>query len=289
MKQMTPIKKSRHNPRLLLFTTLGIIFLLLILASGFRVVKFAMARFADGFFYPYLQTVSPSRKLTDSTLLLQDKGTLAAKVEKLTESNQQLALQASATGELLEENRKLRSILNLRFRTTPSYTVAEIMLRDPLHFREGFTINKGRRDGIVKGAAVVDVTADGQMLLVGVISETGARTSKVTTIANSDLRVSGMVSSNQEIGFTNTGAAVSDRERLSFGMLPLREDYLNGNLVTTTGFEKGIPAGIKLGELYTVNASSSYEQKDYHCELTLAVRFETLRFVAIALIPESEI
>ena len=289
MKQMTPIKKSRHNPRLLLFTTLGIIVLLLILASGFRVIKFAMARFADGFFYPYLQTASPSRKLADSTLLLQDKGTLAAKVEKLTESNRQLALQATATGELLEENRKLRSILNLRFRATPSYTVAEIMLRDPLHFREGFTINKGRRDGIVKGAAVVDVTAEGQMLLVGVISETGARTSKVTTIANSDLRVSGMVSSNQEIGFTNTGAAVSGRERLSFGMLPLREDYLNGNLVTTTGFEKGIPAGIKLGELYTVNASSSYEQKDYHCELTLAVRFETLRFVAIALIPESEI
>lgn len=289
MKQLTPIKNNRHNPRLLLFTTLGIIFLLLILISGFRVIRYAMTRFADGFFYPYMQIARPSGKLADSTLLLQDKGTLAAKVEKLTSSNRQLALQAASVGELLEENRKLRSILSLRYRTTPSYTVAEIMLRDPLHFREGFTINKGRRDGVSKGAAVIDVTSDGQMILVGVISETAARTSKVMTVMNHNLRVSGMVSSNQEIGFTNTGTHATDRDRLSFGMLPLRDDYLNGNLVTTTGFEKGIPAGIKIGELYTVNAARSYEQKDFNCELSLSVQFETLRFVAVAMIPESDI
>jgi cell shape-determining protein MreC len=226
-----PAKNNRRDPRLLFFTTLGIIAFLLIVVSGFKTVRYALARFTDGFFYPYMQISKPSSKLSDSTLLLQDKGTLAARVEKLTGVNRELALRANAAAELLEENRKLRRILNLQYRSNPSYTIAEIMLRDPLHFRDGFTISKGSRDGIVKGAAVVDVNIDGQPLLIGVISEVGARTSKVMTILNHDLRISGMVSSNQEIGFTNGGTPATDRNRIRFGMLPVRGDYINTPMV----------------------------------------------------------
>ena len=278
-------KKNNRNPQLVLTVTLVILGIVIILTAGFNVVRYALARFADGFFYPYVKLSTPSEKLTDPSLLMADKHDLAARVERLTATNRELALQGQSAAALMEENRRLRTMLGLRERTSPRYTVAGLILRDPLHFSAGFTIDKGSRDGVLPGAAVVDVNANGQLLLVGVITEVGARTSKVTTIVNDSLRISGEVSSNRQVGFTNAGDVVPEAGTIRFGMLPFREDYIQGNIVTTTGFERGIPPGIKIGELNTGNYSRSHEQEDFCCELIPAVRFESLRFVAVALIP----
>ena len=279
MKEYSRQKKNSTRPALL--TALFILLLLIVLTSVFSVARFAFSRFADGFFYPYMRLMTPADRLTDTSLLMEDKSTLAAKVEKLSNVNHSLALQGQAATELMEENRQLRSMLKLRKSRQMDFTVAEILLRDPLNFRTGFTIGKGSRDGIKKGSAAVEVSAEGKLLLVGVVTEVGARTSKVTTIANPALHISGRVASNKEIGFTNTANAPSAGERISFGMLPVRDDYNHCDMVTTTGFEQGIPAGIKIGELYTLNTVIAGFQQEYDCELLPAVRFSSLRFVAI--------
>ena len=277
--------RSSRSPQLVLTVTLVILGIVIILTAGFNVVRYALGRFADGFFYPYMKLTTPSEKLTDPSLLMADKHDLAARVERLTAANRELALQGQSAAVLMEENRRLRTMLGLRNRISPRYTVAGIILRDPRHFSAGFTIDKGSRDGIVPGAAVVDVNINGQLLLVGVITEVGARTSKVTTLLNASLRVSGEVSCNRMVGFINAGEVVPETGNIPFGMLPPREDYIHGSMVTTTGFERGIPPGIKIGELNTGNAGTSHAQEDFSCELIPAVRFESLRFVAVALIP----
>ncbi|MBR7121483.1 MAG: rod shape-determining protein MreC [Lentisphaeria bacterium] len=276
--------KSKSNPKLVLVVTLVILSIVIMLTAGFNVVRYAFARFADGFFYPYMKLGTPSAKLTDPALLMADKHELAARVEKLTNTNRELALQGQSAAALMEENRKLRTMLTLREKTSPRYTVAGIILRDPLHFSAGFTIDKGSRDGIVSGAAVVDINDHGQLLLVGVVSEVGARTAKVTTIANPSLRLSGEVSSNRMVGFINAGEAAPENGNIRFGMLPPRDDYIRGNIVTTTGFERGIPPGIKIGELHTGNFGHAHDQEDFSCELLPSVRFESLRFVAVVLL-----
>ena len=85
------------------------------------------------------------------------------------------------------------------------------------------------------------------------------------------------------IGFTNTGSSSAPGAgRLKFGMLPLRDDYLSGGAVMTTGFEKGIPGGIKIGELYfSGSPRSGFGETDFNCEMTPAVRFESLHFVTV--------
>ncbi len=276
--------KNRRTPHLVLTVTLVFFALIIILYSAFNVVRYALGRFADGFFYPYLKVTTPTRQLSDTALLLQDKSTLAAEVEKLNELNRQLALQGHAAKELQEENRKLRMMTKLENKTFPQYISAEIILRDPLNFKNGFTIGKGSRDGVMKGAAVVEVNEHGNLLLVGVVTATGARSSKVVTVMDPSLRISGMVSSNQAVGFINTGKVLPGRGRIPFGMLPMRDDYVSRNIVTTTGFEHGIPAGIKIGELYTASAVYAEENADMSCELIPAVRFESLRFVSVVLI-----
>ena len=261
--------------------------LAVLLVAGFNVVRFALTRFADSFFHPFLKAVSPPERLSDSSLLLQDKRALAAAVEKLTVINRELALQSQAASGLLEENRQLRILTGLEKREMPQFIIGEIVLHDPLRFRESFTVGRGRRDGVQPGAAVVEVTPSGELLLVGVVSEAGGRSSKVITVVNTALRISGRVATNGVIGFTNTGDAAPPHSRIGFGMLPGRNDYIHGGVVSTTGFERGIPEGIKIGELYTLGAKTSYAVEDYSCEIIPSVHLESLRFVAIVKLPGS--
>ena len=284
MTKKFPVKNHR-NPRLPLIVALVFIAVLTVITAGFRVVRYAIGHIADGFFYPYNKLARQSDKLSDNSLLLLDKDVLASRVEKLTAVNRELALQSQSANALLEENRKLRSLLNLRGNAKISYTTAGILLRDPQHFSDGFTIDKGRRDGIREGAAVVDVNDNGRLLLVGIVTQVDSRTGKVMTVLNKALRISGRVSSNKAVGFTNTGEVVPGRGRAAFGMLPVRDDYIPGSMVTTTGFELGVPAGIKIGELHTGSSRNSSEQADFNCELVPAVNFESLRFVAVAMMP----
>ena len=203
-------------------------------------------------------------------------------VEKLQASNRELALQSRAAATLLDENVTFRRMLKLNDAPNMNFEVAEIVLRDPLRFREGFTIGKGFRHGITPGAAVVEVTPDGRLLLIGVVAECGARTAKVVTLADSSLRVSGRVGANGAVGFTNAGYGTPAPGMVRFGMLPVRSDYVSGGAVVTTGYEKNIPDGIKIGELsITESARPGLDNPDYSCDLAPSVRFDTLRFVAV--------
>ena len=279
-------KSSPKNPlRFAAISALTVLGIAVILTASFRVVRHALTRFGDNFFYPYLRITAPAEKLSDTSLLLEDKGALAAKVEKLTRVNAELALQSQATQNVMQENRKLRNLVNLRRRSQQRFVTGQIMLRDPLNFRTGFTIDCGSREGVTAGAAVVDVDPDGNVLLVGVISQVNYRSSKVTTLLEPSLRLSARVPANDQIGFINSGDLSVSRDRIGIAMLPPRDDYIHGGLVLTTGFEHGIPEGIKIGELHTANASHTYAQEDYQFEVTPAVKFESLRFVAVAVVP----
>lgn len=280
-------RKPRRSAGFSAAAAILVVALLVILAAGFNVIRFAMTRFADNFFHPFIKISSPPERLSDSSLLMQDKGALAAAVEKLTVINRELALQSQAASGLLEENRRLRDLAGLTGREPEKFIIGEIVLRDPLRFRESFTVGRGRNDGVIPGAAVVEVTSSGELLLVGVVSEAGGRSCKVETVANNSLRISGRVSPGGVIGFTNSGDATPPHSRISFGMLPARDDYIHGAVVSTTGFERGIPEGIKIGELYTVGAKISYSREDFSCEMIPSASFGSLRFVAIAKIPES--
>ena len=279
-------EKKRVSPRSVIIAAVAAAAAMIALTAGFRVLRQVIMRGADSFFYPYLRAAAGSEKISDRSLLLRSPAELAARVEQLGAANRELALQSSAAGTLLEENRILRQMLELSDRGERKFTVAEIMLRDPLRFRESFTIGKGSRHGVAVGAAVVEVSPDGRLLLIGVIAECGARTAKVVTIADNSLHISGRVGANGAVGFTNTGTGNAMPGRVRFGMLPVRDDYISGGAVVTTGFERNIPAGIKIGELdFSGAVLPSLNTPDYSCDLIPAVKLESLRFVAVLTTP----
>jgi len=254
---------------------------ILLLTAGFRMLGFAVSRAANGFFYPYLKAAKGTTgEIQDKSLLSLDRLALARQVEKLAQRNRELAVRSTAAAGILDENRILRDKLKLSAPPGWKFVTGEIILRDPLHFRDGFSIDRGTRDGIAVGDAVVDTTTDGRSFLIGVVRECSARTARISTVSDPALRVSGRLTGGA-VGFTNTGNLPAHSSLIRFGMLANEGSYTPGEAVVTTGYERGIPEGIKIGELVINNEPHPGSEPDFSCMLKPAVTFEELRFVTV--------
>ena len=273
------------KPDKLLIAAGCILLLVIFVTAGFRMISFVLSRAAGNFFYPYLKLAEGTTgEIRDKTLLSLDRMTLARQVEKLTERNRELVVRSNAANQLGEENRILRRKLQLSPPAGWHYRTAEIILRDPLHFRDGFTIDLGAHNGICPGDAVVDTKSDGRVLLIGVVRECSARTASALTVNNPELRISGRLTGNS-VGFTNSGNLNVSTGLIRFGMLPLGTIYTPGEAVVTTGYENGIPEGIKIGVVAENQEDTpmlnSGNVPDLCCAVQPAVQFEDLRFVTV--------
>lgn len=258
-----------------------VLVIILLLTAGFKMLGFAVSRAARGFFYPYLKIAEGTTgEIQDKSLLSLDRIALARQVEKLAQRNRELAVRSTAAAGILDENRILRDKLKLSAPPQWKFVTGEIILRDPLHFREGFSIDRGTRDGIAAGDAVVDTTTDGRLFLVGVVEECSARTARILTVSDPALRVSGRLTGGA-VGFTNTGNLPAHSTLIRFGMLSNEGNYTPGEAVVTTGYERGIPEGIKIGELVINSEPQPGNEPDFSCMLKPAVTFEELRFVTV--------
>ena len=173
--------------------------------------------------------------------------------------------------------------MKLRPRSRWRYVNAQVLLRDPLRWQEHMTIDKGSKDGIYPGCAVVVTGAGSTPVLAGVVSSCSRHSSVVNTVFNPLVKISGAVGS-KAVGFVNG----SDRHGSGMSV-PI--DYLTGNVqcvpgeaVMTTGFEHRIPAGIKIGELLSISTRNQVIADNSFVSGMVRVSFDQnlLRFVTVA-------
>lgn len=251
--------KFSHNgmPRRLLLIGGGIAVAVVLLA-GFRVLRFCLDRIAGDFFYPYLELARRGTdRLSDLTLLGYSRRELAAKVEELQQSSRQLALQSANAAELLRENQQLRRLVRLEPPEGWNQVVGEIILRDPLLWGERFTVNRGTEHGVRPGSAVLDVSPDGRPLLVGIVDEAGRHSSRVITLFDPELRISGRLTTAGTVGIINFSERRPTSGRITIGLLPAHLHYLPGEAVVSTGFERNLPPGILIGTLNQADVPGS--------------------------------
>ena len=248
------MNKEDHNRKAIIFSSVIIITALLLLFSSYKVFQERIGRIAGNFFYPYLRL---ARLTTDAssgqTLLGLSHSELAAKVEHLERLNRQLALQAANAAELYQENEDLRNRLNLKTKPLWSVLTGEIILRDPVLWRERFFISIGKEHGVKRGCAVFDLDLNNNPILVGIIGSVRDKSSEVITIFNPEFRFSAKVGSNDNIGFVNTGNRTNTHDKMSIDLLPINFEALPGTALRTTGYEQNIPAGIKIGEIISID------------------------------------
>lgn len=277
--------QENNDKRPLLFHFGAVFLLVLLLFTVYHAVRPGLKRFASDFFYPYLrlsrQTVNT---LSNHALLSFSKLELAARLEQLQKLHEATTLQAAAAAELLRENQELRRYAGLKVPENWKYITAEVMLRDPLLWQEHFSISKGSDDGLEAGDAVIDVSESGIPVLVGVLGSCGKHNSEVMTVYNPDFCFSAGIGPERIIGFVNAGGRQGNRDNIPVGYLNSADIPQVGSAVFTTGFEKRIPAGIKIGELSKVEESHPLFSSTNRISGLIRPSFNPnrLRFVIIA-------
>jgi rod shape-determining protein MreC len=133
------------------------------------------------------------------------------------------------------ENARLRTMLEATARVRERVRVAEIMSVSSDPFRHVLVIDKGTRDNVYDGQAVID--ADG---IIGQIIEAGVLSSQAMLISDPGHDLPVEVNRN---GLRTIARGTGEFDRLDLPFLPNNADIEPGDLLVTSGRGGAFPAG----------------------------------------------
>lgn len=145
--------------------------------------------------------------------------------------------------ELYLENIRLRQLLDFKEKSVYPLTAAGVIGYEPSNLSSVITIDKGKRQGVVQGCAVI--TNDG---LVGRVVESGDSTSKALLINDINSGVAALLQRSRQKGLVS-GTLGGE---LILRYLPPGADVKVSDLVITSGLSGLYPKGILIGEVSEV-------------------------------------
>ncbi len=199
--------------------------------------------------------------------LQRDNLMLKQKIAELQRESHQMKEIASA-------HERLQKLLQFREKIPPPVIAAEVIGGDPSSWFKSITLNKGERDGIRKGMAVI--APEG---VVGQILKTAPYHSTVLLITDYNSAVDAIVQR------TRAKAIVEGRgeNRCQLKYLLRSEDVVVGDVAVTSGLGGSFPKGLTVGEIRKV------EKKEHgifqYAELIPSVDLTKLEEVLV--IPEA--
>ena len=152
--------------------------------------------------------------------------------------------------ELNKDNIELRSMFQLQSQNDKyKYIGTNVISRQMDGLSSSFTIDKGAKDGIIKGMVVI--TYDG---LAGQITEVFNSYSKMQTITNENINVAATKVKTKEYEGIVSGANILGQNDMSkISQLPIDANVKVGDDVVTSGLGKLYPPGIYIGHIISVS------------------------------------
>ena len=135
-------------------------------------------------------------------------------------------------------------MLDATARVRNQVRVAEIMSVSANPFRHALVINKGTRDGVYDGQAMVD--ADG---VVGQVIQAGLLSSQGVLISDPDHALPVEINRN---GLRTIAVGTGEYNRLDLPFLPNNADINEGDLLVTSGLGGAFPAGYPVAVIESV-------------------------------------
>ena len=178
--------------------------------------------------------------------------------EELTKENIELQNKLLEYDTLKEENNRLREVLNFKnSKDNYSYVGTNIIGYSGESFSNGYIIDKGESDGILKGMVVISDKG-----LVGQVTSTGSNWAIVESLLNENIAVSVMVNSTRE----TTGILEGYVTRSNSGLtkvtnLPLDSEIKEGDVIVTSGLGQIYPKEIRIGEVISVESDEIKSMK----------------------------
>ncbi|OGP71620.1 MAG: rod shape-determining protein MreC [Deltaproteobacteria bacterium RBG_16_50_11] len=227
--------------------------------AGTFVIKTVQGVFQQYFFLVYLQR--------ENTILKQ-------KVSDLQKETHQLREMALA-------NERLQRLLQFREKYAPSSIAAEVIGQDPSSWFKSLTINKGERDGIRKGMAVLSPEG-----VVGQVLKTAPYHSTVLLITDYNSDIDSIVQRNRAKGIVEGRG----ENRCQLKYLLRTEEVRVGDIVVTSGLSGNFPKGLMVGEIRKVEKKGHgiFQYAELVPSVDLTRLEEVLIIIEFSLPPEEE-
>lgn len=230
-------------------------------------------------FYPLLYLVDAPFTLVDTlreNLALRSE--LLARNRELDETLLLTNARLQRMAALEAENARLRALLDSTENLPGRVLIAEILSIDMDPLRHRIVLNRGLRDGVHAGQALID--AEG---IVGQVTREHGRTAEALLITDPDHGVPVEVVRN---GLRTVAMGTGDLERLSLPFLPRNADIRAGDLLVTSGLGGSFPAGYPVGTVRRVDDSAGAAFSEVDAEP--AARLNRIREVLLVFPDEVE-
>jgi rod shape-determining protein MreC len=155
---------------------------------------------------------------------------------------------------LESESERLRALRESTADVTDHFVIGKIMHLDLDAFRERVLVDKGARDGIYVGQAVLDAGG-----VFGQVARVGQLTSEVILVSDAAHAIPVQINRN---GLRTIAVGTGDTSRLKLPYLPTSADAVVGDLVLTSGLGGGFPAGYPVGTIAEVRRDPSQSLAD---------------------------
>jgi rod shape-determining protein MreC len=233
------------------YTVLTIIILLLLSALILMSLRVKQRRGVDFFDAVLMELTSPFQKASTFLIktiqgvfqnyiilirLQRENVILRQKIAELQKENYQMKEAAIA-------NERLQKLLQFREKVSSSAIAAEVIGQDPSSWFKSVTINKGEKNGVKKGMAVISPEG-----VVGQILKTAPYHSTVLLITDYNSAIDSIIQR------TRAKAIVEGigENRCQLKYLLRSEDVIIGDIVVTSGLGGNFPKGLMVGEIRKV-------------------------------------
>lgn len=179
---------------------------------------------------------------------------LEEEVARLEQEIARLEAQAREGEQALEENQRLRELLELRERRSDmEFESATVLSRSATNWESTLVLSKGSQHGVEAGDCVITSTGE----LVGVVSEVGSRQATVITVIDPEIQMGGLVFRTDSAGILEGSFDLMTEGRLRLGYLPDDVELISGDIVLTSGRGEVYPSGLVVGSVEEVRTDVS--------------------------------
>ena len=170
-------------------------------------------------------------------LIDENRGLRLAQIKLASQMQRYAALEA--------ENRRIRDILHASARLTDASALADIIAANQDPYRQQVTLNKGAKDGVYRGQAVVDAWG-----VLGQVVQVNPTTSVALLLTDPDHGIPVEITRS---GLQTIALGQGSDQPLRMPFLPANADVQKGDLVVSSSLGGRFPAGYPVGRIDSID------------------------------------
>ncbi len=232
-----------------------------------KAVKTIMTPFESAFSKVVSPVVNFFGNFGETENLRQENEKLLAKIDELVKENRSI-------DSYIEENARLSALLGIKEQTLERTVSAKVVSYDWDNYSETVTINRGEKDGISVGDAVVS-----SLGVVGRVSSVGPNWAEITTIISPNHSMGVRVSRTGDLALCEGDSKLLKSKKMLLNYISGIKGITSGDILETSGEGGVYPPGYTVGRISEIKIGNT--KTDSYAEIEPAVDFSRLSEVLV--------